>query len=206
MGLLRDLWNDPDPIKWVIFGGAAAALLAGGALAFQVSRLNGLQAELDKALAKPRGATAQAPRGSLQEIADKAYEVKGYVDQVKEDKLIDNLDNPNQYIQQQGAFGSLGDLTIQPTAGGGGTNYKDITFNVIPPRDKYASREQIKAFLYNIQNQSALMTVTYIHLFPFGGNHRPGMTLGEDEKDEKWSFDARFTIRQRKTETPGGRQ
>src|SRR4029453_2371772 len=61
MGLIRDLWNDTDPIKWVIFGGAAAALLAGGALAIQTSRLNGLQAELDKALGKPGGARGGAP-------------------------------------------------------------------------------------------------------------------------------------------------
>lgn len=202
MGFLRDLWNDPDPIKWVIFGGAAASVLAGGALLIQTSTLNATKESLATVLAKPKGPAAPAPRGSLQEIADKAHEVGQYARQVKEDQLLSNIDNPTQYIQQMAAYAKLGDLTIQPTQGGGGQTYKDTSFNVVPPRDRAVPRENLKIFLYNIQTMSALMTVTSIHLFPFGGNHRPGMTLGQTEEDEKWMFDARFTIRQRKTEVP----
>ena len=48
MSIIRDLWNDPDPLKWVIFGGVGLSLALGGAYYWQTTKLTDLKDSIVK--------------------------------------------------------------------------------------------------------------------------------------------------------------
>src|SRR5262245_56106970 len=94
MGILRDLWNDPDPLKWFIFGCFGASLALGGTLYWQQKNLDERNEFIAKFEKKRKSGDLQAPRESLQAIADKADELAAFQKQVEDDPF-GNIDNPN---------------------------------------------------------------------------------------------------------------
>ena len=196
MSLVRDLWNDPDPIKWVILGGAGVSVVLGGVLVFQISRLSDLRTNLEKVLKQPASASAKASPGSLQYLVEKADEVKKFHSQIDDDSLINTLDDPTEYVYKAAAFVQLGSPSVQAAPGPGGPTWKDTVLSFTPEKDKPTFRDQIKGLLFNIQI-SPLITVTYLSVWPFEKNHK----AGQPNLDDWWGFDAKFTIRQQKAPT-----
>lgn len=220
MGILRDLWNDPDPLKWVVFGGAGVSLAFAGALFWQNGRLSTLKddiARLDRVQAK---SDMPAPVGSMQALADKAEQVKAYYKQIEEDPFAQNLNNPAEdpeeyvstYVYKQAGPGgaNLPNPKISTNIKGG-TGYTDTEITVTFPRETIVQRDNIKAFLYNME-RSPQVVCTQLSMTPAIQNHKPGMTLpgpeanGKPSPEETWVIESRFTIRRPKSKpgaTPG---
>lgn len=195
MSLFRDLWEDPDPIKWLIFGLAGLSVAGGGVLYWQYSNLTSLREALQRETKFPiAGSTAPASTGSLQLLVERATELGKLNQQIEGDKLVGNLDNPSEYIYGNAAQVSLGNLKLTTSQNSpGGATYADTITSATPPREKPITREQIYKFLWNCE-RSPLMTVTYLSLTPFDTKHRPGQTLAEDH----WYFDTKLTIRRKR--------
>ena len=204
MGFVRDLWNDPDPTKWVIFGGTFAAVALGGLLVWQKGRESENEAAIARLLA--RSTTGVAPRGSLQQIADVAAEVLEYRNlldpaaNARNTNYIDP-DQPTLYISQSAGPAKMGDLSIEARPNANvGPNYKDDVIQVRPKRDSSFRRENIQYFLFNVQIQPE-MKVTQVRIRPAEKDHKPGMTLPEQDM---WTFESQITYRKVSAKPTGG--
>ncbi len=194
MSLVRDLWSDPDPIKWVIFGGAFAAAALGGVLYFQSGKLSTTEETLSRLRRVPPSATAPSPGGSLQLFADRAKELSDLINQVNPKEAENALQDPSNTIYSAAAQVRMGAPTVTPSAsGGGGATFRDTVISVTPQREAVISREILYKFLYNVE-RVGVITTTFVSMTPRQKNHRPGMTLEED----LWTIDTKFTIRVKK--------
>lgn len=218
MGLLRDLWDDPDSVmKWTIFGSVGVSIVFAGTLYWQTSKLAELKDAIARLERKPAKAGDAAPAGSLQAIADKAAQVKGFYTQLDDDPLTkagaSATDDPEQYVstyvyRQAGPDGARLPNPRITTTTKGGTGFTDTEISVTFQKDTVILRDNIWAFLYNME-RSPQVVCTQVNFAPAIQGHKPGMTLpqpdgvGKPSPDEVWTFDSRFTIRRPKTK-PGG--
>jgi hypothetical protein len=214
MGLIRDLWHDPDPLKWVIFGGFAVSLGFGGALYWQSTKLAESKDSIARLERKPPKAGEKAPTGSLQALADKAEQVKSYLKQVDDDPLTQaggsTGDDPEMYastyVYKQATPSKLPNPKTA-TTNKGGTGFSDTEISVTFPKETVVLRDNIWTFLYNME-RSPQVVCTQCNFQTAVQGHKPGMTLpqpdadGKPSNDEIWTLDSRFTIRRPKTK-PG---
>lgn len=204
MSLIRDLWNDPDPIKWVIFGGLGVSLIFSGALYWQ----NGKLTELKDAIAlhekQPRTANDPAPKDSLQQFLERADQLAGYMKQIQDDPFSNLEEDPanyaSQYVVKRSTPAGCKDPKVSVNVKGGGTSYTDTEINVSFLNNFTLYRDNIHKFLYNME-LSPLVVTTFFTWTPAERNHRPGQVLPADGTDQ-WIFESKFTVRRPKITTP----
>jgi hypothetical protein len=204
MGILRDLWNDPDPIKWVIFGGAALSVVLAGGLYWQHGKLDELRDDITKFQRVPKNAGDPAPKDSLQAIVDKVDQLAGLLKQIEGDDFAkleeDVASNASNYVIRCGMPAKIPDPKVSTSAGRGGATYVDTEINVSFQGQKSFPRNNIRIFLYNME-RSPLVVCTHIALTPGDRNHRNGQTLPPDKQDQ-WILESKFTVRRPKVATP----
>ncbi|MFN0206549.1 MAG: hypothetical protein ACKVS6_09595 [Planctomycetota bacterium] len=204
MGIIRDLWNDPDPIKWFIFGGIGLSLALGGALYWQNGKVAQLQENIISFQRTPKNAGDIAPTGSLQEINDKTDQLAGMFKQVEDDPFANLDEDPSSgassYVIRSGTGAKIPDPKVSTSAGRGGSSYVDTEINVSFPGQKAFPRNNIRVFLYNME-RSPLVVCTHLALNPGDRNHKNGQTLPPDGTDQ-WTLESKFTVRRPKVQAP----
>jgi hypothetical protein len=191
-------------------------VLAGG-LYWQTGKLNDLKESVRLAERKPPRPEDPGPANSLQAIADKADQVKQFYKQIEDDPFALNLNDPSAdpveyvstYVYKQ--TGPLAAALPNPkiaTNTKGGNGYSDTEIMVTFPRETIVARDNIKAFLFNME-RSPQVVCTQVNMSPAQQGHKPGMTLpppdstGKPSSDELWTVESRFTIRRPKASKTG---
>ncbi|MBI3819369.1 MAG: hypothetical protein HY286_11800 [Planctomycetes bacterium] len=204
MSIIRDLWNDPDPIKWVIFGGFGVSAVLGGLLYWQAGMRADLQSTISVAESVPRNANDPAKSDSLQEFLQRADQLQNYMKQVEDDPFAkadeDPGQNASQYVTRQCINARIKDPKVIPSTKGSGTGFVDTEISVSFLNGTTVGRENIYKFLYDME-LSPLVVTTYFSWIPAERNHRAGQTLPGDGADQ-WIFESKFTVRRPKLATP----
>lgn len=201
MSLLRDLWNDPDPVKWVIFGGLGVAVLLGGGLYWQTGKSRELQEIIDTHRHVPKNPTDPPKRDSLQQLLERADQLSGYMKQIQDDPFASDEDPANyasNYVIKKGTPAGVSDPKVTANVKGGSTGYSDTEISVTFPNSKSYLRENIYKFLYNME-LSPLVVTTFVSWNPAERNHRAGQVLPADHQDQ-WFFESKFTVRRPKVQ------
>lgn len=208
MGIIRDLWNDPDPLKWFIFGSLGLSVVLSGTYYWQTGKSADLATAIKRFKAKPVREGDPAPKESVQGIVDKADQLAAYLKQIEDDPFANLEEDPgsfaSNYVVKRSSPAMMPDPKVSTNAGaGGGQGYTDTDITVTFLPDKIFARDNIYKFLWNME-QSPLVVTTHFSLGPSDRNHKRGQTLSSDGTDF-WKFESKFTVRRpKKAATPAG--
>jgi len=180
MNVRKLLVGEKDSVRLAIVGTGALVLVSGTALLFQWQSFRTYQSALPRAWK------------TLEQIHDRANEIKSLDDEVNADQLLLAEDKPDFFIRQQAAQSNLGEVNA-PMRTKIEKGYEDREFTIQPPnRDKFYSRQQLATFFWRIENTTSRMRVTQLK-----------MNLFEKKKhwetpQDLWTFNATLTSRSRK--------